>query len=346
MRSSIAGLLLLCLLWPASAGGQEPDDETDPPAVPDWNVLSLNVPGRTLGGKQFWSDELVHGQWRIQRNVMSGHYRLLDPQNVRQAWGAWDDCHARWEELRRTAQVPALRPRVVLVLHGLGRTRASMAGIAQYLAERSDYEVLSISYASTRASLADHAASLARVIRRLERVEEINFVAHSMGNLVVRHLLHDQLVAARGLGQDPRIRRIVMLAPPNNGAALAERFEHDPTFRLLFGQGGQQFTEDWDRVQAQLAVPACPFGIIAGSAGSQQGGNPWLEGDDDLIVSVDETRLAGAADFVIVPELHTFIMDHPRVREYTLRFLQRGYFISEEARQPLAAQPEAEGPRR
>lgn len=221
-----------------------------------------------------------------------------------------------------------------------------MAGIAQYLSQAGDFEVLNISYASTRAPLADHAASLARVIRCLEGVDEIDFVAHSMGNLVVRHLLHDQLVAARGLGQDPRIRRIVMLAPPNHGAVLAEQFQRDPAFRLLLGEGGQQLTTDWERVQDHLAVPSCAFGIIAGSAGPQPGGNPWVEGDDDLVVSVDETRLPGAADFIVVPELHTFIMDHPLVRQYTLRFLQQGYFISAEARHPLPARPEAASPPR
>lgn len=345
MHASILRLLLLLLL-PLSlslsglttAGAQDPD-EADRPDITDWNLWNLNVPGRTLGGKQFWSDEMVHGEWRIQRNAVSGHYRLLDPQNIRQAWGSWDECHGRWVELQRTLSVPPLRPRVVLVLHGLGRSRASMAGLVQHLEEAGDWTVLNVSYASTRASLADHAASLARVIRQLEGVEEIYFVAHSMGNLVVRHLLYDQLVAARGLGQDPRIRRIVMLAPPNSGAALAERFQYDPTFRLLFGEGGQQFTTDWERVQHHLAVPSCAFGIIAGSVGRQPGGNPWVEGDDDLIVSVDETRLPGAADFVVVPGLHSFIMDHPLVREYTLRFLQHGYFISAEARHPLPVPP-------
>ena len=53
-----------------------------------------NVAWRTLGGDQFWSDELVHGQWRIQRNAITGNYRLLDPANVRRAWGSDEQCRA------------------------------------------------------------------------------------------------------------------------------------------------------------------------------------------------------------------------------------------------------------
>ena len=200
--------------------------------------------------------------------------------------------------------------------------------------------MLNISYASTRVALSDDARSLAHVVSHLENVKEINFVAHSMGNLVVRHFLHDQLAAARGLGIDPRIHRFVMLAPPNQGATLAKRFQYDPIFRVVFGTGGQQFTKQWEHLQEQLATPSCAFGIIAGGGEDGDGRNPLLEGDDDMVVTVAETRLPGASDFVIVPAVHTYIMDDSRVQEYTLRFLQHGYFIAHEARQPIEAVPQ------
>ena len=38
----------------------------------------VNVPILTLGDKQFWGDVFVHAGWRIQENVFTGHYRLLD----------------------------------------------------------------------------------------------------------------------------------------------------------------------------------------------------------------------------------------------------------------------------
>jgi hypothetical protein len=50
---------------------------------------------------------------------------------------------------------------------------------------------------------------------------------------------------------------------------------------------------------------------------------------------VEETRLAGARDFIVVPALHTVIMDNPQVREYVVRFLRQGSFVSEEKRCPI-----------
>ncbi|MDS3861250.1 hypothetical protein RIF25_10570 [Thermosynechococcaceae cyanobacterium BACA0444] len=46
-----------------------------------------NIPMPTMGGYVFWTDlGNIHG-WRLQRNNVFGNYRILDPENVRRAWG-------------------------------------------------------------------------------------------------------------------------------------------------------------------------------------------------------------------------------------------------------------------
>jgi pimeloyl-ACP methyl ester carboxylesterase len=327
-------LLLNASLRSDEVDEQEPSSKLD--ALP-------NVAAKTMGGKQFWTDEMVRGEWRIQKNCVTGHYRLLDDQGVRKTWGKWEHCKQEWDELDKAGELPALKKKVVLVLHGLVRSRDSMTGIAEFLADEGEYSVLNLTYASTRLPIAEHAAALQRVITRLEGVEEISFVAHSMGNLVIRHFIGDQLIAARGLGIDPRIQRIVMLAPPNGGADLAKRFQNNVVFRVIFGASGQQLGKQWEDLENRLAVPPCDFGIIAGGAGDEEGRNPLLEGDDDMVVTVQETRLPGARDFVVVPALHTLIMDNPKVREYTKRFLDEGHFVSEAERQPIPVDEAAGG---
>jgi triacylglycerol lipase len=52
-------------------------------------------------------------------------------------------------------------------------------------------------------------------------------------------------------------------------------------------------------------------------------------------VSVATTRLAGAADFLVLPVYHTFLMTNPQVLACTLRFFEHGYFLSPEQRQPI-----------
>jgi hypothetical protein len=53
------------------------------------------------------------------------------------------------------------------------------------------------------------------------------------------------------------------------------------------------------------------------------------------VVRVEETRLAGAADFAVIPSAHTYIMNDKTVQEMTLRFLQDGVLRSEEQRQRI-----------
>lgn len=330
-RRLIDDVLAVLLLLAISATGiaDEPDETEASPSM-HWNL-----PTPTLGGKQLWTDELIHGSWRIQRNAITGHYRLLDGYNIRRAWGSWQACSRKWEELKREEDLTPLADTVVVLVHGLGRSRSSLEQLGEHLEEQTEYGILNFSYASTRKTLAEDAASLGRVLDRLEKVERIHFVAHSMGNLVIRHWLGDELAASGGTSVDPRLGRIVMLAPPNNGAALARRLEGNPLFKLIFGVGGRQFTEDWEALQEHLAVPPCEFGIIAGGAEEDSGRNPLLEGNDDLIVTVEETKLAGARDFQVVPCAHTFIMNDTRAEAYTLRFLKHGHFISPQQRHEL-----------
>ena len=52
--------------------------------------LSLGLPNlriQTLGGSFFWDDIAEIQGWRLQENIITGHWRLLDPSNVRFAWG-------------------------------------------------------------------------------------------------------------------------------------------------------------------------------------------------------------------------------------------------------------------
>lgn len=320
------GLSSVSLAQPPSAGEQPEETEES---------IRWNIPTKTLGGAQLWTDEFIHGDWRIQRHVWTGHYRLLNPRDVRQCWGTYDQCHEKFQSKLRRDEIPPLNKEVVLVLHGLGRSRHSMDSLCTYLKSQSDVTVLNMGYASTRASIDQHAESLGRVIDRLEGVEVVHFVAHSMGNLVIRRYsrmrLDDGPLGAKG----PRFGRAVMLAPPNQGAVLAERFRNHPVFRTVMGTSGRQIAKDWAVTASKLAEPPCPFGIIAGGRSNREGYNPLIPGDDDLVVAVEETRLGGAADFIVVPSVHTTIMDQSAVHEYTLNFLQHGYFRSADQRQPI-----------
>src|SRR4051794_8897480 len=96
-------------------------------------IAPVNLAWRTLGGEQLWSDELVYGKWRMQRNELTGHYRLLDAADVRRAWGTAEQCRTALDELKRTQKLLPLDGRAVITLHGFGRTRTHMAPLGESL---------------------------------------------------------------------------------------------------------------------------------------------------------------------------------------------------------------------
>ena len=291
----------------------------------------------TLGGRQFWADELFFHDWHIQRNVFTGHYRLLDGANLRHGWGTFSECCAKLEQIKHQRRLPPMQGPGVVVLHGLFRSAASMSRMTRYLREQGGYSVFNANYPTTRGSMADHAQGLDKIIQSLEGIESIHFVAHSLGNLVIRHYLADHTRNEVGIYPDARIGRMVMLGPPNQGAQLAEALGQYRLFHVVAGQSASQLGRDWQHLEAKLVTPAFPFGILAGGRGTPKGYNPWLGQDNDMVVSVETTRLAGAADFAVLPVLHTLMMDDPKVQQYALRFLQQGYFISEDQCQPIGA---------
>ena len=55
---------------------------------------------------------------------------------------------------------------------------------------------------------------------------------------------------------------------------------------------------------------------------------------------VEETRLPGAADFITVPRLHSFLMQDPGVIAATRRFLSEGRLRADGPTQPIPPKEE------
>jgi hypothetical protein len=289
----------------------------------------------TLGGLQYWGDELFFHQWRIQRNVMTGHCRLLDPQGLRHAWGSFDECRRTLDKIKRQRSLAPMEGKAVVVMHSMGHSRVTMDSLCQHIRQHGSYEVFNVSYPSTRQEIALHAQALDSIVRNLDGIEEINFVAHSLGNIVVRHYLGDQTDAATGRRPDPRIRRMVMIGAPNQGSIAAASLADNELFIALTGRPGQQLGVEWPRLERHLVIPQFEFGVVAGGLGNRYGINPLLPGDNDGVVTVAGTRLPGARDFFLAPVMHPFLVTDAKVQQATLRFLQHGYFVSEEKRKPI-----------
>ncbi|MBW3541259.1 MAG: alpha/beta fold hydrolase, partial [Planctomycetes bacterium] len=308
MDVALAAVVLLAST--ADALAQPAERPSTPPVQGDDTM-------RTLGGRQYWGDvHFFHG-WRIQQNVFTKHYRLLDEKDFRHARGTFDECLAKLDEFKRQLELPPMKGKAVVFVHGIVRSSKSFHKMTKRL-RGEGYHTFGFDYPSTRITISEAADYFDRAIGSLEGIEEIHLVVHSMGGLVVRYWLKEH--------NDERIRRMVMIGVPNTGAAMADRLRRNLIYKFVMGPAGAQLATDGEGLAAALPVPPFEFAILAGARGTVNGYNPLIPGDDDGTVTVVSTRLSGAADFVTVRCLHSFIMAHDDAIDYTIRFLDTGRF--------------------
>lgn len=295
---------------------------------------------QTLGGRFVWWDEVIYDNWRIQKNATFGHFRLIDPHDRRRTFGTFETCLEELQKVKQTEHLAPMPKEVVIVVHGLGASRQMMNSLADHIEQEGRFHVVNFGYPSTVSDISEHAKALVSVIRHLEGVETINFVAHSMGNIVIRHCLADLASLPASEQPDVTYKRFVMIAPPNHGAQLADNFAESKIAQLFAGEPLQQLAPDrgWPSLEQRLATPSFEFGIIAGGHGDGEGFLAAIPGDDDGLLSVSTTRLAGASDFVLVKGLHQLLPQKAQVQEYTVRFLQHGYFLPSGTRHSITAE--------
>lgn len=250
-------------------------------------------------GTQFWADVRWRDGWRVQRHWDGQACRLLDPAGRIACRGSWARCTEALDEAQPEA---ASIDRLVVLLHGLGRTRRSLARLDGALRE-AGFTTARLDYPSTRKSIQDHAATLAELLDHIPTPNKLSFVSHSLGGLIVRQLLQYDAPWR------PAIDRIVMIAPPNQGASLAGSLDKGGVLRGILGPSYGQIAEGF---AATLPVPQVPVAIFAGDAAGASG---------DGLVTVDETRLEGPNEHHIVPAIHTFVMNHPSVIRGAVSFL-------------------------
>lgn len=285
-----------------------------------------------------WSDCRVADDWRLQQHAGGIRWRLLNPGDEVVVEGPKAECVATFGQLQAAGTIPTVSGPTVLVLHGLGQGRQSMQPLVSHLRKTLDATVLSVGYASPRAGLEVHADMLNEVIDQLPEATTLSFVGHSLGNLVVRRWMANAPAPTL-----QRVQRMVMLGPPNQGSELARLASRVWFLAMLSDGPTRQLGADWNEVVNQLAVPPCDFGIVAGGTGDDRGMSLLLPGDDDAIVRVDETRLEGAAGFLLLPVHHAHMMQDKAVQQAAVCFLRDGCFPGPGAADSIEDSPQDPG---
>jgi pimeloyl-ACP methyl ester carboxylesterase len=201
------------------------------------------------------------------------------------------------------------------MVHGLWLIGHALDLLAYHL-RRQGFDTATFSYRSVRATLSENAERLRRFILHQDS-ESCSIFGHSLGGLLVLETLrqHPDLRA--------KLRRIVLAGPPFNDCYAARTLARSNVGNRMLGKSIQQ----WMLAEKTPWSGAPALGVIAGSRSIGLGQMfRGLPKPNDGTITVEETRVPGANDHLVMHVSHSEMLISPRVAAQVAAFLRQGTF--------------------
>ena len=223
--------------------------------------------------------------------------------------------------LTAAATLSAPAKDAVVLLHGLARSPKSMKKMEKALAAEG-YQVVNLGYPSRQHTVEDLSAFVSRkVAEKTGGAEQVHFVTHSLGGILVRHIQ-----THRPIGN---IGRTVMLSPPNHGSEVVDKLRCLKAYQWINGPVGQELGTGPDGVAAMLKPVTNEVGVLTGSRSINWINSLMIPGKDDGKVSVASAEVEGMKDYKVMPASHPFIMKKKAAINEVIAFLKNGEFTKE-----------------
>ena len=206
----------------------------------------------------------------------------------------------------------------VVCLHGFMTTYRSMFTIKKALTG-GGFTVYNWDYPSRQCTIEQHACNLVPVLQQLAAHnpgEPIDFIAHSTGSLILRAALN-----LPGCPEEAKTGRAVLLAPPNQGSELGNRYRNFAPIRFAMGSktGRELMCYDACDVHNLGTFPdSMEVLVIAGTNGNCL----LFNKPNDGYITVSETALDTPYYWKCFPVTHSGLLTNPTVLCYMKRFLQ------------------------
>jgi len=198
----------------------------------------------------------------------------------------------------------------VILLHGLWMPGASMQWFASKLSAAGfDTEIFAYH------SVADGPdTAVPRLVEMLGRTRS-DIVAHSLGGLIALQALCD--------APSLQVGRVVCLGSPLTGSGAATGMLRWAPAAAMLGRSAallQNGLPCWEgRAEVGVIAGCVPHGLGALLAG--------FDGDHDGTVAIEETRLPGVSDHVVVEASHSGLLFSAEAVDQTVAFLRSGRFL-------------------
>jgi pimeloyl-ACP methyl ester carboxylesterase len=207
-------------------------------------------------------------------------------------------------------------PATIVLVHGLWMSGFELGVLKHRLEAAGDCCALAFSYPSLTGAMTDHVRSLIDFAHS-QPTSQLHFIGHSLGGLVILRALQ--------LTNDLPPGRAVLLGTPLQGSQAARGVaRYLPFSKVILGSAVHEECVGFEQREWSGRRDV---GVIAGSMGMGLGRLfAHLDTDHDGTVMVEETRLPGAKDHIVLDTSHTGMLFSPEVAEQAGHFLRTGSF--------------------
>ena len=274
----------------------------------------------TMGGGHFWEDVFFYQKWRIQRNYINKHCRLLDNWDICRMEGSFDECRKEFIKYIEAFEIARQKGHMIIMLPGWAESKNIFKPLWR-AAIKEGFMAAAINYPSTQKDLDGHVRQLDFLLNHLEDVEQVSFVAKGGGCVVLKKLFMLETPWRKRL----KMGRIVEVAPLNHGSELLHSLSNNSIFNFVLGPAAKEMSPyNIER------LPALPKDLETGVVINHSLTTKLIEkitaNDTPTYSLEEEQKFEKAKDIVEFKCRKLNLFKNPKIVDAVIKFLMTGKF--------------------
>jgi len=208
----------------------------------------------------------------------------------------------------------------VILIHGVTRHKFSMLEY-KTIFDRLGYQAHIVDYQGDKYPISKIYNIVNKKITNIikDKNKKVNFVGASLGGILARMVLE--------YNPPLNIGRVVQISPPNKGSEFADNLIGSSHSEELFGPAIYQLGSGENGIHNLLSpIKGYELGVIAGDNKIDDSWIHDISGDNDGVISIENTKVEGMKEHYIIHDNHKKIANNKETISKTVKFITEGTF--------------------
>lgn len=276
----------------------------------------------TFGGRIFWEDLFVKYGWRIQRNLTSHKFRLLDNFNIVRFEGNFKKTKAEFDKYVEAYELREIitDKKIVIMLHGYAQSGKIFQQMSNYLRTK-DIDAQAIEYPSTQRGITGNAKQINILLDNIDDYKEISFITFGIGNIILEKALQQRMPKQKNAA----IGKIIEIAPATGNNFILQKITQTDFFKFIFGDIPSCINDK--AIESFHYIPQATIGVIKTKSDNHSGLLASFFSTKERYEDIEEIKKWCGAKEVLSSDLNKKeILKNKSIFEAVYRFLNSGKF--------------------